>query len=266
MIAALAVLAMVFVAGAVLIEESSDVDASTSYIQGDTAVIEVNGTSSFQIMYFETEAFSTLSINYTAVLNNSDGNVQSNAVSPSTGSLTNGVESTLVITAPAYAGKYTLLVTFKVIRDGGEAENIERTQTIAVVEPIVLRATLLNNNNLDFTDFAVYFKVFDRHGNLIDEGDDVLVSVAAGSTTSVSYNLVKDSLPNGRYTFQVEAGTDNIGGQTTFDGGEGSFYVGGSNYGLFDILLFILLIVLVIAVIYFYRKPVKNYGKPKSRR
>lgn len=255
---------MVFVAGAVLIGDASEVDASTSYIQGDTTVVEAKGTLSFQIMYYETEPFESLSINYTAVLKNGSGANQTSAVSPSSGSLTNGVESTLKITAPADAGKYTLLVTFKVTRDG-TTETTERTQTITVAEPIVLTATLLNNSKLDFTDFAVHFKVFDKSGNLIDEGEDILVTVAAGNTTDVKYNLIKDSLPAGMYTFKIEAGADNIGG-TSFVGGEGTFYVGGSDTGALNILLIVLLAVLVIAVVYFYRKPVKNYGKPKSRR
>jgi hypothetical protein len=253
---------MVFVAGAVLVEEASDVDASTSYIQGDTNVVAVKGTLTYKIMFFETDEFDTISINYTAALNDSSGKAQSNAVSPSTGSMTNGVEATLTITAPATAGKYTLTVTFKVTKDGGAADNTERTQDIIVVEPIVLSATLLNNSNVDFTDFAVYFML---DGKLIEESK-TLVSATAGNTTTANYDLVVESLSNGRHTFQVVAGTENIGGQASFTSEKGTFYVGHSDYGLFNILLFILLIVLVIAVIYFYRKPVKNYGKPKSRR
>ncbi|AIZ57238.1 hypothetical protein Mpt1_c13770 [Candidatus Methanoplasma termitum] len=260
-IAAIAVLVMIFVAGAVLVEESSNVDASTSYIHGDTNVVAVKGSLTHQIMFFEPEA-TTISINYTAVLNDSRGNAQPNAVSPSSGSLTNGVESTLTITAPATAGKYTLVVTFKVAIDGAAAENTERTQTISVVNPIVLSAPARNNGNVDFTDFAVYFKL---DGKLLEESK-TLVSATAGSTTTVTYNLVVDNLSSGRHDYELVAGTENIGGQASFVGGHDTFYVGHSDYGLFNILLFILLIVLLIVVIYLYRKPVKNYGKPKSRR
>jgi len=262
-ITVIAVFAMVFAAGAIIFESSSSVDGATSYIQGDTNLVKVSGTLTYQIMYFESDEFETLNITYTAVLNDSNGNAQGGAVSPSSGNITNGVETTLTITAPSSAGKYTLVVTFTETKDEEPSTSTVRTQTITVVEPIVLNADLTNNSNVDFTDFAAYFKV---DGQLIEDSK-TLVSVKAGQTTTVSYEWVVDSLSNGEHTFQVVAGGENIGSsKTTFTGGEGKFYVGHSDYGLLNILLVILLIVVIIGFIYIYRKPVKNYGKPKSRR
>jgi len=263
MMAAIAVFAMVFAAGAVLLESSSNVDGATSYIQGDTDLVKTGGTLTFSIMYFETEEFDSLEISYKAELKDGRGNVQSNAVSPSSGTLTNGTESTLTVTAPDAAGKYTLVVTFTAEKDEEDAVTTERTQTVNVVEPIVLSAVLVNNSKVDFTDFAVYFKV---NGELIEDSR-TLVTVSTGGTTTASYEWVVSALPNGSHTFQVVAGDENVGGSsTTFLGGEGTFYVGYSDYGLLNILLVVLLIVLIIVIIYLYRKPVKNYGKPKSRR
>jgi len=263
MIAVMAVFAMVLVGGAVLLENSSNVDGATSYIQGDTNLVKVGGTLTYQIMYFESEEFETLSITYSAVLNDSNGNAQAGTISPSTGNMSNGVESALTITAPSSAGKYTLSVTFTETKDDEPSTTTVRTQTITVVEPVVLNANLTNNSNVDFTDFAVYFKV---DGQLIEDSK-TLVTVNAGQTTTVTYEWVVESLSNGRHTFQVVAGSENIGGsKTSFAGGEGTFYVGHSDYGLLNILLVVLLIIVIIALIYIYRKPVKNYGKPKSRR
>jgi len=262
MIAAVAVFVMLFAAGAVLLN-SSDVDGATTTLEGETNLVKVDGSLTYQIMYFESEEFETLDVTYTATLTNSSGSIQNGAISPSSGSLTNGTELTLTVRAPSDAGKYTLEVTFTAKKDDEDKETTTRTQTITVVEPVVLNAVLKNNSNVDFTNFAVYFKV---DGNLIDDSKQ-LVSVAAGQTTTASYEWVVETLSNGRHTFQVVAGDENIGSTTTsFLGGEGAFYVGNSDYGLINIFLVILLIIVAIVLVYLYRKPVKNYGKPKSRR
>ena len=260
-ITAITVFAMVFAVGVILIDNSSDVDGATSYIKGDTNLVKVEGELKYQIMYSEPGDFETLDITYTAVLNDSSGETHRSTVSPSSGTLTNGSEQTLTITAPDSDGKYTLKVTFSAKKDDEARVDTVKTQTVTVVKPIVLSTVLTNNSSVDFTDFAVYFKV---DGVLIEDSK-TLVSAAAGKTAPAKYDLVVESLSNGRHTFQVVAGEENIG-TATFIGGTGTFYVGHSDYGLLNILLAVLLIVLVVAIVYFYRKPVKNYGKPKSRR
>ncbi len=263
MISAIAVLALVLTAGAILLEDSSDVDAASAIIKGDTNVVKTKGTLEYQIMFYETDDFDTLEIKYSAVLKNSSGTNQSNAVSPSSGTLTNGVETTLKITAPSSPGKYTLVVTFTEKIDDGDEVKVERSQTITVMEPITLSATLRNNSNVDFADFAVYFYV---DGEFV-EGSKSLISVKAGETTTVTYDWVVDPLNNGKHTFKIVAGDENIGDyKDVILGGEGEFYVGHSDYGLVNILLGVFFIIMLIIVIYLYRKPVKNYGKPKSRR
>jgi len=263
MIAAAAVFAMVFAAGIVLLSSSSDVDGANSEIRGETNVVKIGGTLTYQIIFYETEEFETLDLTYSAVLKDSSGVSQPTAVSPSAGSLTNGLETELTITAPKVAGKYTLTVTFKEKKDGGTVVNTEKTKTVTVMEPIKLTATLENHSKVDFTDFAVYFVV---DGERVDDSK-TLISVASGSTTAVSYDWVTESLSNGEHRFAVVAGEENIGNYMNVKlGDEGKFWVGHYDYGLFNILVAILLVVLVLTVIYFYRKPVKNYGKPKSRR
>ncbi|MCL2318025.1 MAG: hypothetical protein FWC44_03090 [Methanomassiliicoccaceae archaeon] len=260
---------MVLAAGAFLIGDSKEADASTSYIQGETNVVAVEGSLTYKIMFFETADFDTLSLTFTAVVKDSNDNSLSGLVSPSSGSLNNGVESSLTITAPKTPGKFTLEVTFKSTINDGTPVSTVKTQAFSVVEPVVLKATLKNIGDVDFTDFVVYFKI---DGNLLTESKTT-VSVAANSTTEVSYNMVVEYLANGKHTFQVVAGSENIGGGASFIGGEGVFWKGSSDYGLMNIMLGLLLVVLIIAVIWFYRKPVKNYGKqtknvgkPRSRR
>jgi hypothetical protein len=262
-IAAIAVFAMVFAAGAILLEDASSVDGASSVIKGEKNAVKVKGELTYQIMFFESEEFDTLDITYSAVLKNSSGTNQSGAVSPSSGTLANGVETDLKVTAPATAGKYTLVVTFTENKNKEGPVVTERTQTVSVLEPIVLTAVLKNNSKVDFIDFAVYFHV---DGELVD-GSKTLISVAAGKTETVTYDWVAENLSNGEHTFKVVAGDENIGDyKDVILGGDGKFYVGHSDFGLTNILLVILLIVLVIMIVYLYRKPVKNYGKPKSRR
>jgi len=265
MIAALAVFAMVFAAGAVLFESASSVDAEgaepTAEIRGDTNLVKTGGSLTYRIMFFEPKEFDTLDLTFTASLKSNEKN--DGSVSPGSGSLSNGIESTLTVKAPTTPGKYTLSVVFTERIDGKAAERIERTQTVTVVKPVVLTATLFNNSNVDFTDLIVYFHV---DGKLIEESK-TLVSVEAGERTNASYEWVTESLSNGKHTYRVVAGKENIGiVENVILGGEGTFYVGHSDYGLINILMGVLLVVVVIATIYFYRKPVKNYGKPKARR
>ena len=259
----MAVLTMVLVAGICVLSSADETDAATSEIRGDTTVVKTGGELTFDIIFFESDSFSTLEIKYSAVLNNSGGTSQSGAVSPSSGSLFNGVPTTLTVKAPTTPGKYTLVVSFTETIDDEDDIKSEKSLTITVVTPIKLSATLTNNSNVDFTDFTVYFKV---DGVLVEDSKST-VSVKANAVTSVSYDWVTDSLSNGAHTFEIVAGEENIGDyRGSIIGGKGTFYVGHSDYGLVNILLGIMLVLFVIFAIYFYRKQVKNYGKPKSRR
>ena len=263
MIAAAAVFVMVFAAGAVFFESSSDVDGAVSQIKGETDLVKISGSLTYQIMFYETDDYETLDISYSAELRDSSGKVQSNAVSPSSGALTNGEDKTLTVRAPAAAGKYTLAVAFKEKKDGGDTVETERTQIITVVQPVKLTAVLKNNSKVDFTDFAVYFHI---DGKLI-EGSKQLVTAAAGGTATVTFEWVTYTLSNGEHTFQVVAGEENIGDyKDVILGGDGKFFVGHWSYDLINVVFGILMVVLLVVVIYIYRKPVKNYGKPKSRR
>jgi hypothetical protein len=258
----IAALFLVLTVGAVVLTGPSEVDAASTSITGDTDIVKIKGTLEFDITFYETDDFSTLDIRYDIALKDSSGETQTNAVSPSTGSLSNGIPLSIVVTAPEKSGRYTLNVTFTETIDSNPSVKSEKSVTITVVEPITLKSTLKNTGNVDITDFAVYFKV---DGKLID-GSKTLVSVETGKETTASYDWVTVGLSNGRHTYQLVAGDENAGISGVVLGEEGSFYVGHSDSGLVTILSALLLVVLIIIAIYVYRKPVKNYGKPKSRR
>ena len=45
-----------------------------------------------------------------------------------------------------------------------------------------------------------------------------------------------------------------------------TFYLGDNDYTWIIVLLVVVIVLLVLVMVWVYRKPVKNYGKPKSRR
>ena len=87
---------------AVCLVPMGQADASYSNIQGETNVIEVDESADFNIIYSNQDLATDadISIEYDAKLTNSRGETQSNAVSPSSGSLDNNVSKTLTVDAP----------------------------------------------------------------------------------------------------------------------------------------------------------------------
>ena len=262
-IATIAIFALVLTAGAFMLGTSEDVDAASSEIRGDTNVVKVSGSLDYELLFFEAEEFSTLDIRYSAALRDSKGN-SVGSVSPSSGSLYNGVTSSITVKAPSTPGKFTLVVTFTEKIDDKDEVKSEKSLTITVVKPITLKTTLMNNSKVDFTNFAVYFYV----DNELIEESRTLVSVKSGEETNVSFDWITDTINDGsKHTFKIVPGSENIGDYTdVILGGEHTFYAGHSDYGLPNIIMAILIIVMLLLLIYISRKQVKNYGKPKSRR
>ncbi|MDR0522962.1 MAG: hypothetical protein LBG62_00845 [Candidatus Methanoplasma sp.] len=251
------------VVGAVVLD-SQDADAASAAIKGDTNVVKTKGTLKYDLVFFEGEEFQTLDISYTAELKDSNGGTQYSALSPSTGTLFNGVSSQITLTAPSNPGKYTLKVTFRETVDDKAAVTTERSVTVTVVQPITLSCVVKNSGDVDLKDYIVYFSV---DGKLVQDSKTV-VSVAAGSESKITYDWVTESLSSGRHTFKVVPGEENIdnGRNAVFSGGEGEFWSGHSDYALPIALMSVMLVVMLLLMVYVYRKPVKNYGKPKSRR
>jgi len=248
------------VAGALLTSE--DVSATPQYgITGDETSVATSGTLTFDISLYEPSSFSSLAITYTAKVVNSSGVTQSSAVSPSSGSLTNGVKQTLTITAPSTAGTYTLSVTFSETIDEGTAQTFTSTQTFKVLSPITLSVTVKNTGNVDLTDVAVYFYIDD----VKISASETELSVDAGSSTTITYKYANADLSSGKHTFKVLA---DEGSYITIEGlgTEQTFYYHQGNYDYMNYIMVILFILMIALLVYVLSKPVKNYGKPKARR
>ena len=227
------------------------VDADYADIDGETNVIGVGADADFQV-----------------------GDTVSNGVSPSSGDLDNGTAQTLTVSAPDTAGRYTLVVdiTVDATYTSTDEEGNETTQDleveprtleypITVVEPITLSVTLSNNSDEPLQGYGVYFYV---DGERIDDSFTT-VDLDANGTTTIEYEWITDA-GYGTHEFHVEAADGGNMVDITGLGERHTFYIGDNDYTWVIVLLVVVIVLLVLVMIWVYRKPVKNYGKPKSRR
>ncbi len=255
----------------------ADSDADYSDITGEKSVIGTSDEAEYKIVYsnsdFDTKKDMSMEISYTASLKDSSGTTVSSGVSPSSGSLDNGVAATLTITAPKTAGtctlevKYTAKVTYTAVPDDGDeetkTEEITKTDTyqIKVVDPITLSVKLENKSSVPFSGYGVYFVI---DGERVDDSYTTVDLDKDGSTT-VTYKWITDS-GNGKHSFCLEAAD---GGNMVKIDGLGNvhdFYIGDNSYTWLVVLMVVVVILLLLIMVWVYRKPVKNYGKPKARR
>ncbi len=261
---------------AILLVPNEDVDGDAfTNIDGDKNIIEVGKDGKFNIIYRNNDYNGyqdlSMSITYDAVLKGSDGSEQSSSsISPSSGDLDNGIAKELTVTAPKTAGTYTLEVTFEIegtyTDDEGETQNIDekpitKTYIIKAVNPIKLSISLKNDSDIDLSGFGVYFYI---NGEKVEDSYQTIDLNKAGSTT-VTYNWITDA-GNGKYSFYVAPADGGNLIEVKGLGDEHTFYIGDNSYTTYIVLAVVLIILLIVIMVWVYRKPVKNYGKPKSRR
>ena len=269
--AAVALVAM----AAVLLVPLSETEGVYYDISGDS-VIGTEDKEEYTISYtnhdYDDREEMSMSVSYTAKLVDSDGETVSSGVSPSSGDLTNGVSATVTVTAPKTVGDYKLVVEYEpsVSYKGSDGETVEvpedelkkeQEYRIKVVSPVTLSVTLKNDSNVDLTGYGVYFYI---DGEKVEDSYTTVDLAKEGSST-VSYEWVTDS-PNGEYRFSVEPADSGNLVQISGLGEEHTFYIGDNDYTMWTAILVIFLVVMLLVLVWVYRKPVKNYGKPKSRR
>lgn len=269
--AAVALVAM----AAVLLVPLSETEGVYYDISGDS-VIGTEDKEDYTISYtnhdYDDREEMSMSVSYTAKLVDSDGETVSSGVSPSSGDLTNGVSATVTVTAPKTVGDYKLVVEYEpsVSYKGDDGETVEvpedelkkeQEYRIKVVAPITLSVTLKNDSDVDLTGYGVYFYI---DGEKVEDSYTTVDLAKEGSST-VSYEWITDS-PNGEYRFSVEPADSGNLVQISGLGEEHTFYIGDNDYTMWTAILVIFLVVMLLVLVWVYRKPVKNYGKPKSRR
>ena len=251
---AFGIIALMALAAVCLVPAGVD-GAGEIYHEG-TNVFKVSTSEDFDIKLTLADSQASDEIKFTAKVVDKSGNTQANAVSPSTGTLDSGVKTTLKVSVPSKVGEYTLVVEYLV--DG--VKDSEAKYVFKAVNPIVLTVNLKAEDvTLNLEEFGVYFYVDNEK---IDDSYST-ISLSADGTGSVSYDWIADPEP-GKHTFSVKA----VGGSSMIKGldEEHTFYTADNDYTLVIVLSFVILIALIIWAIVVYRKPVKNYGKPKARR
>lgn len=224
-------------------------------IVGDETFVKTEGSMSYTLSgdggYY-----------FTAELINSDGKVQSNAVSSSSGNLSStDFKRTLSVSAPKVAGDYRLHVIFY---DTSSKTTMisDKYVPLKVVEPVKLSAKLVNTGDVSVT-MTVYFVV----NGMAMSGSEQTVTIDANGEKDVKYEyVVKDLRWDNVYYIDSKDSTVSTDVKGLGEGSAAHFYTHANDYTWLVSLVIIILVLLVIILIYIYRKPVKNLGKPKARR
>lgn len=244
--------------------DEADADSYTS-ITGTTHVLKVSGSGEYTIMYSDPDLLDIddVSIAFSAKLVNRGGETQSSAVSPSSGELDNGTGKVLTVTAPSSTGEYKLEVSFAVKVGEDAREDKTETYAIKVVNPIVLTQTLKlsEDTKVDPSGLGVFFYI---DGEKIADSYTTF-DVTSQGTATVSYNWIADPA-SGKHVFKVLPASGEDVSFITGLGDEKVFYVGDNSHTAMIALAILFVILMIAVLVWIYRKPVKNYGKPKSRR
>jgi hypothetical protein len=236
--------------------DSSNVNCRIEAVDGTD--VKTDGELQFTI-YYADNTDEPDSLTYYAELTDSDGS-SSGSVSPTTSSsspadFANGGTLTLTVTAPSSSGSYTLTVTWTETLDS-DSFTTTKTATVNVHDPITLSMTMTNTSSGSVSSI-VYFYV---DGTRVDDSKTTL-SIDAGESQTLTYDYYSASLSSGEHSFYV-ASADG----TTIVSDEKTFYYDQHSSDWPVWLMAIILLIMIAVYIWVYRKPIKNYGKPKARR
>lgn len=113
----------------------------------------------------------------------------------------NATSNTFNVTAPSAVGTISVYVSVRATPEGGgTTTNTSVTQSVTVIQPIVLSATFHNDGPSAATNVTVRFYVDDTYA-----GQSVLKSVAANADATATFNYLPVGLAPGSHTVRVEA-------------------------------------------------------------
>lgn len=245
--------------------DGSGVSSPSMKITGDDNVSSED-SSDYEVLFIEQTPFEsgTFDLYYTATLYR-DGKAVADAVSPSTGGMSNDSAVTLTVSKQS-AGTYELRVDFtETVKFEGEDEtqtfHHSHSKYFSVLDPLKFNVDLKNDGTIGLNQAHV---VFYLDGVKI-EGSDVEFSVDAGSTYTVSYSYLPVDLSKGKHTYYIVATDgsiiDGIGPEHA-----NTFYYKQGSYDFLNWVGVIVVIVLAVLIAWVLTKPVKNLGKPKARK
>ena len=244
----------------VSVSDVSDADAVVS-IEASSDFAGVNASYSESTLNKVTYTlYGDASYYYEATLLDSAG-VSSGKISPQTGTLSSGSapSKAVTVTAPLVTGDYTFNVKFYTNSETKDIILAEKDVPLKVVDPIVLKFTLKNDGESSVT-FTAYFKI---NGEKVEDSSQS-VTVGAGSTQDVSYKYYTRDVSDTKYSLETDDQIikNSISGLSE----EKTFYAHDTDYTVITALVVVTLLILFVLMVFIYRKPVINKGKPKGRR
>ena len=258
---AVALLALTGFAGVAIADDSSADSYASADVTFSASEVKTSDKVTATLNFNEGDAgFSK--VEYSATLLDSTGkNTSATITSPTGSSATVPFTKDLTVTAPSKAGTYTLKVVYTETI-GTETKEYTVNKDLKVSEPVTLTVKITNpeTSSLAITDGVFYFKL---DGNKIEESKTTK-SIAIGDTATFTYELLGSTLSKGKHTYSLVAADNayNVDGL----GKEHTFYYDQGNMNAYTYLMVLLFIIVTIIAVWIYRKPVKNYGKPKARR
>lgn len=258
---AVALLALTGFAGVAIADDSSADSYASADVTFSASEVKTSGTVTATLNFNEGDAgFSK--VEYSATLLDSTGkNTSATITSPTGSSATVPFTKDLTVTAPSKAGTYTLKVVYTETI-GTETKEYTVNKDLKVSEPVTLTVKITNpeTSSLAITDGVFYFVLDNKR---IEESKTTK-SIAIGDTATFTYELLGSTLSKGKHTYSLVAADNayNVDGL----GKEHTFYYDQGNMNAYTYLMVLLFIIVTIIAVWIYRKPVKNYGKPKARR
>lgn len=245
-------------------DDSSADSLATATIKFSESTVKVSGSTTATLTFTEADSDNFEKVSYVATLKDSKG-VSMGETAISTSYATGESSSTpytrdITVNAPKTAGVYTLEVVFTETYAGADRE-IKVVRNLDVREPITLSVTVTNkdDSSLSITDGTFYFYL---DGKRLDDSVST-TSIAIGGSHTFTYEII-ENLKSGPHTYKL----DTAGDSYSVDGlgKEYTFYYNQGSTSLYTYIMVIIFIVVALMAVWVYRKPVKNYGKPKARR
>lgn len=250
-----------FAGAFVLADDSSAESYASADVTFSANEVKISSTVTATLTFNESDTAGFSKIEYSATLLDSSGK-SVGTVSPSTGNSSSAsYTKDVTVTAPSKAGTYTLKVVFTETY-AGEPKEIVVKKDLKVSEPVTLTVKITNTttSSLAITDGVFYFML---DGKRIDDSKTTK-SIGIGDSATFTYELMGSSLSKGKHTYSLVAADNafNVDGLGT----EHTFYYDQGSMSAYTYLMVLLFIIVTVIAVWIYRKPVKNYGKPKARR
>ena len=252
-ILAIAIMLTAGLAGALVMSDDSSAEATGSgSVTFEEYYIATEKKTDAHIVF--TDSATITEISWAAKLTNSSGSTQTGALSKESGSAT---DEYTTVTAPKVAGDYTLTVTFTEKVDA-ETYTYTAKAVLHVCTPISLSVKVSNTGSIAFSN-NVYFYV----DGVKCEDSEQMLTINPGESKTVEYKYYNHNLSSGAHTYYVAAGdTVDVSGLDA----KQTFYYHQDTQDYIMWIVGIVLVLMIIFAIWVFRKPVKNYGKPKARR